>query len=155
MGSYHPASLPGSHHKPWQSGRLFRSSVSYFNQEPAQRGAKESSLSLQFPANEGPHPGPGTCFYCATDDPNGKCVPEVDTWNAPTWQALNFAITDPHFFVYQYVSSGSVTTAMFTARAHADLDGDNVCSTFERSGFVTSDLNVQGSRGVWRHLQTE
>ena len=131
---------------------LFRSSSSYFAQEQTKRGAKAIAIAQQVPNLQAQTPG--LCPICAIQL-DGRCVPAGSNWDVDTWQALNFAITDPHYFNYEYLSQGSNSTASFTAGAHADLDDDGSCSTFERTGFVTSDLNVQGSRGIWRRLQTE
>jgi hypothetical protein len=76
-------------------------------------------------------------------------------WEGPTWQALAFNLSDPHYYSYEYVSSGTGTTAVFTARALGDLDGDRTYSTFERSGGATPTYEVQGSAGVWMYNETE
>jgi type IV pilus assembly protein PilA len=132
---------------------LFRSSSSYFAQEQALRSAvANAAIASQFPILS--PPTPGACPICAGED-DGRCTPAESNWDTPTWQALNFAITDPHYFSYQYLSAGTNTNASFTARAQADLDNDGTCSTFERSGFVNDGMSVQGSRGIWRHQQTE
>jgi type IV pilus assembly protein PilA len=131
---------------------IFRSSSSYFSQEQADRDATAVAIPSQFPDPGGPTPA--ACPVCAGED-DGRCTPAESNWDTPTWQALNFAITDPHYFSYQYLSAGTNTNASFTARAQADLDNDGTCSTFERSGFVNDGMSVQGSRGIWRHQQTE
>jgi len=55
-------------------------------------------------------------------------------WDNPSWQALTFAISDPHYYSYEYTSDGTGTNAQFTARANGNLDGDGTLSTFERAG---------------------
>lgn len=119
--------------------RLLRSSAAYLTQEQSDRGATAAALPPRFPVSAPLTPG-GEQDFCAPADAN---------WIAPTCMALNFSVADPHDFVYQYDSSGTATSSEFTARAHADLDGDTTCSTYERAGFVT------GSRGVWRALPDE
>jgi len=132
---------------------LYRSSVAYFTQEQVDRGVAATGRARQFPTSAGPTPG--ACTVCGAQA-NGRCASNPAGWDSvPTWQTLDFAITDPHYFVYAYQSSGSGTTSQFTARASGDLDADSVCSTFERAGVSTTDFNVQGSRGIWRYLQTE
>ena len=79
----------------------------------------------------------------------GKCTPDASLWSDPTWQALNFGLSDPHYYQYQYASAGSKTTSSFTAEANGDLDCDTVYSTFERVGSVDSKLNVVGGGGVF------
>ncbi len=88
--------------------------------------------------------------------PSGaRIVDTAGAWDTPTWQALAFAIDDPHWYSYQYDSSGVGSNAMFTARAVGDLDGDGVLSTFERSGGLYNGVDVRGSEGVWMNNPTE
>ena len=136
---------------------LFRSSASYFSQEMVKPDG--TPIAPQFPRSHGATPAMGTC--CRATD--GLCRPGGSgagayanaQWDDPTWQALNFAISDPHYLSYRYESSGLRSAARFRASAHGDLDCDGVFSTFERTGMVTSDLNIQGSRGISRRQPTE
>ncbi len=72
-----------------------------------------------------------------------------DTWSHLTWKSLGppcvlkdirecagFRFDEPHAFSFQFDSGVDPTThAMsFVARAHGDLDGDGVLSTFEVRG---------------------
>ena len=138
---------------------MFRSAVSYFDQEQVMRGASATAITPQFPADIGP--SPGGCTTCAGYD-DGRCDPvdyEASLWDTPSWQALNFAISDRHYFVYTFDSSDPTDVngagAIFTAAANADLDNDGNCSTFERAAIVTGDGDPQGSRGIFRHFPTE
>jgi len=133
--------------------QLFRSSSSYFAQEQAQRGASQAAIPQQFPFPPAVNPTPAANACCGTQD--HRCNPNAAQWDTISWQALNFAITDPHYYWYWYLSAGNNATASFTARANGNLDCDGSFSTFERTGYVTADLNVQGSRAIWRRLQTE
>ena len=56
------------------------------------------------------------------------------TWDHPTWRSLDFAWTVPHSFSFAFESHSSEGLAVFRARAHGDLDGDGLHSTFEISG---------------------
>lgn len=78
-----------------------------------------------------------------------KLVPGPDTWSHPTWQALNFAIDDPHYYRYEFISEGQGRSARFTARALGDLDCDGVLSTFERVGHIDEEGNVSGGAGIF------
>lgn len=147
---------------------MFRSAVSYFTQENVQRGAAAAALDPQFPAPEGLTPG--GCSFCA-GAADGRCDPNnggggasydgatAAGWDTNTWQALNFAISDPHYFVYEFASTPPTgdrgVGAGFTARAQADLDDDTNCSLFERAGIATANGDVQGSRGIFRQFPTE
>ncbi len=85
-------------------------------------------LSCQFPKAVAATPADSCC------DQGDECAVAPDAWDVPTWRALEFAITEPHVFIYAYDSSGTLESAQFTARAHGDLDCDGKTSTFKRSG---------------------
>ncbi len=55
-------------------------------------------------------------------------------WQSDTWMELNFEVTDPHRYAYQYDSSGVGEEAHFTASAFGDLCCDGILSTFVRFG---------------------
>lgn len=62
-----------------------------------------------------------------------KIVTPADAWELPPWQALGFRpVGDgvPHAFAYAFDSDAT----SFVARAHGDLDGDGILSTFEVRG---------------------
>jgi hypothetical protein len=77
----------------------------------------------------------GAC--CAGD--RGRCAPDPGLWTAPVWRALKFEMSDPHYYSYDYVSSGTGANATFTAGAHGDLDCNGTYSTFEIRGSVKPD----------------
>jgi hypothetical protein len=56
------------------------------------------------------------------------------TWNHPTWRKLGFEWTVPHYYSFAFESRNAPDRAVFHARAHGDLDGDGVLSTFAISG---------------------
>jgi len=70
------------------------------------------------------------------------------TWQAPTWVALHFppprtsgrAFADgqAHAFAFGFDSVLSPLRSGFVARAHGDLDGDGVLSTFEIRGHAVA-----------------
>ncbi len=73
------------------------------------------------------------------DPPCKKGSPQykIDTkiWEFNPWKRLNFGITKPHYFQYQYTyNNRDVKSPEFTIKAHADLDCDGTTSTFIRSG---------------------
>jgi type IV pilus assembly protein PilA len=126
---------------------LYRMSAAYWAADGSTRLSTAAAAARSFPASTGPTPA---------DVPAGtRVVDAPGTWSSPTWQALNFSITDPHYFSYEYASEGSNASAAFTARALGDLDGNGVYSTFERAGTVTPNLEVQGSDGLWMDREIE
>ena len=138
---------------------MFRSATAYFTQENVARGVLAAALPPQFP--EDAAVTPGDCTSCSAND-DGRCDPAAygaELWDTQPWQALNFAIADPHYFVYEFDSENTGDRrgagSLFTARAQADLDDDGFCSTFERAAIATDGGDVQGSRGIYRQFPTE
>jgi hypothetical protein len=85
-----------------------------------------------------------------------KCPADPAVYRAvPTWEVLNFAVNDPHYYSYAYASSGDDTTAAFTARANGDLDCDALYSTFERIGSIDGSFNVSGGSAMFHNLDVE
>lgn len=79
---------------------------------------------------------------------SGERLLAPSAWSEPGWQAMNFAVQDPHYYRYQYNSVGVGDLASFTASAFGDLDCDGVFSTFVRFGFVEQG-EVVGSAGLY------
>ncbi len=128
---------------------MFRSAVAYYGHEAIALGADAQPIPPQFPVSTPLTPSVDCC-----SDPDGRCNPwdyGAAQWITPTWHALNFAISDSHYYRYEFVSDGTT----FTARAIGDLDCDGVLSTFERTGTVNPDGDVQGGRGITRVNPTE
>lgn len=134
--------------------KLFDSSVSYYTAEFAARDG--SILERQFPNSIN---GDGTPADWAAQTCNGgdsqKYQPAANTWDDATWQALNFAVDDPHYYRYDYDSDGLGSDSQFTARANGDLNCDGNLSTFERIGNVDDENNVNGGAGVFSSNELE
>ncbi len=79
----------------------------------------------KLPASVGPTPPLGSC--CQQGE---KCMPQMELWQHPTWQALDFALKDPHYYSYEFVSHEN----SFEIKAYGDLDCDGVYSTYVMSG---------------------
>ena len=136
--------------------KLFDSSVAYFEAEHYARGisvndgGESTAITRQFPDPVAKTPAVNQC-----DADDQKFHPVQTTWDAPTWQELNFAISDPHYYAYQYDCTGNNTSSLFTARAYGDLDCDDKYSTFERAAGVDNALNVVGSGGIYSSDELE
>ena len=104
-----------------------------------------------FPATVALTPaGASTCFLGL----GNRC--HSSDWEDPTWAAIGFEISDPHYFQYIFVSGAGVGAAStFTAGAYADLDGDGVYSTFERTAKVDTQLRVVGSAALFVKFDIE
>jgi len=87
------------------------------------------------------------------EPPRGK--KEVDppgTWDTPSWRALDFRPAPegvPHAFAFAFESTGST----FVARAHGDLDGDGVWSTFETRGAINGKAELAPGMYVEAELE--
>ena len=69
---------------------------------------------------------------CCAQNANGKqqCAVDPATWQDPTWQELDFAVEDSHYFQYQYTG----TATSYKAIAVGDLDCDGTTITFAIDG---------------------
>jgi type IV pilus assembly protein PilA len=126
--------------------KLFDGSVVYYERDHSDR--QGGVLVPQFPGvglNYGPAPGNNPCCGQTGD----KCVPDPDAWKHPVWQALSFAVSDPHYFWYMYISAGLGAGSAFTARASGNLNCNASYSTFERVGGVTNSGDVMGGAGIF------
>jgi hypothetical protein len=69
--------------------------------------------------------------------PRGELVTDPPgTWDHPSWRILDFAITTPHAYSFEFTSKNAEEASTFDAQAHGDLDGDGVLSTLEVSGEI-------------------
>jgi hypothetical protein len=82
--------------------------------------------SLAYPASVGLTPEQVPRGEALLDPPG--------TWDHPTWRMLGFEFTVPHRYSFEFLSENGPERALFEARAHGDLDGDGVFSTFEIAG---------------------
>ncbi len=128
-----------------QLRKLYDSSATYFATDWAD--STGATLAHQFP-------NPATLTPATVPGATKAVTPET-TWSTgalgSTWVALNFAVTDPHLYAYQYDSTGSNSTdnaSQFTASAFGDLDGDGTESTFVRFGSV-DNMETTGSAGLF------
>ncbi|MBN1946207.1 MAG: prepilin-type N-terminal cleavage/methylation domain-containing protein [Bradymonadales bacterium] len=129
--------------------RLYDSSVSYYDTDHTTPDG--SILHAQFPSTAGPTPalaGIGST----------KLDPVQSDWENPTWQALNFALADPHYYAYQYDSINHALISAgrsFTASAFGDLDDDDTYSTFVRVGTVDAGNEIKGGAGLYQANELE
>jgi type IV pilus assembly protein PilA len=126
--------------------RLYDSSVSYYDNDHTTSSG--SIVSAQFPTNQDVTPALSSIG-------NVKRDPSQGDWDSGTWEALNFAVSDPHFYAYQYNSNGTRIGATFTASAFGNLDGDGVYSTFVRVGSVVAGNEIRGGAGLYQQNELE
>jgi type IV pilus assembly protein PilA len=131
--------------------KIFDGSVVYYERDWSGRFGQ--AINKQFPSPAGPDPQNARNPCCGLT--RDKCIPEQQWWNDPAdpgWMALGFAVTDPHYYWYEYDSTGSNQTGVdsrFTARSSGNLNCDGTYSTFERVGGVSPENNVLGGAGVF------
>jgi type IV pilus assembly protein PilA len=99
-------------------------------------------LPKQFPIDVGPSPVAASTGCCASPGP--KCAPVATIWNNDSWRALQFQMTDNHYFLWQWQSANTNTTAVFTATAFGDLDCDTTESTYRILGSIDEEYGVRG-----------
>ncbi len=126
--------------------RLYDSSVSYYDSDHAT--ANGSILPAQFPTNQDVTPTVGSVD-------NVKRDPSQADWTADSWEALNFSVSDPHYYAYQYNTAGTRIGSTFTASAFGDLDSDTVYSTFVRVGSVMAGNEIRGGAGLYQRNELE
>jgi prepilin-type N-terminal cleavage/methylation domain-containing protein len=126
---------------------IYRSSGTYATAERTNRGIATALNATQFPDSAPLTP--------STVAGANKVTDPVTTWDTPTWHALTFQLSDPHYYSFQYDSTGTGSSASFTARAVGNLDGDSVYSTFERAGRLDATGSMTGSAGIYSTNEIE
>jgi type IV pilus assembly protein PilA len=130
--------------------RLYEGSRSYYMDIGTARGT-DGALPLAFPVTEVVTPAASCCANVGH-----KCAPNPAVWDSSTWNSLHFDMPDPHYYRYEYASSGTETDATFTARAIGDLDCDGILSTFEMTAHANSaGRDVTGSAGIYKNNEIE
>ena len=76
---------------------------------------------------------------CCSQATTPKCTPSADDWNKQPWKGLHFALSDPHYFQWRYLSNGR--QLVFEARA--DLDCDGVYSSYKLLGELSANGQVE------------
>ncbi|MCO4761489.1 MAG: hypothetical protein KC502_08305, partial [Myxococcales bacterium] len=110
-----------------------KGSAAYYGTPRTKAGTQER-IACQYPKTVSYTPTGSGCCRSADTDKDDRCDSSPQSWNNTTWSALHFAITDQHYFQYKYESSGTLSTAKFTATTNADLDCDSTYSTFQIVG---------------------
>lgn len=143
--------------------KMYKGAAAYYT--TPQVNQQGSKLPCQFPSNQGVTPVEGTC--CSSngqggpdEDQDDRCDSQPNIWNTQTWNDLKFQMTDQHYFVYSFDSSGTLSDAGFTATANADLDCDGVQSTFQRMAFgdpqaTRAECSLQGSAAFYIENETD
>ena len=94
-------------------------------------------------------PSPSAAWAFATEcgcNAGSRCPGNSSVWGSDAvWQALSFALPDPHNYMPGYSGTGTGAAATFTAFAKGDLNCNSTLSTFLRTGQINSNGDVTGS----------
>jgi type IV pilus assembly protein PilA len=110
-----------------QLEKMYNGARTYY-MEPHQAKGSFQPLDAQFPVSAAASPAVSCCTF------GSKCPPTPADWADPTWKSLLFSMDDPHYYQYQFISSGIGDDAEFTAEAIGNLDCDADFSTFSMYG---------------------
>jgi len=95
-------------------------------------------------------PGPSAAWAATAECgcmTGSACPASNSVWNSDVvWQALGFALPDPHHYMPGYSSSGTGTSSKFTAFSKGDMNCNGTLSQFAREGVINSIGDVTGSR---------
>ena len=100
-----------------------------YAQSPSLAASRQGKSGAPFPASAPLTPA-AVPRGVRVEDPPGL-------WDTEEWRALDFRpVPDgaPHAFSFRFDSQSEPFGAGFSAKAHGDLDGDGVLSTFEVKG---------------------
>ena len=111
---------------------------SYFQADHYNTGG--NLLQKEFPGKLGvANPSPLTTCCGATP----KCAPNSTIWNDNTWRALQFQMSDDHYFTWGWTAGGSNKGSTFTADAFGDLDCDGTFSTYRIIGTIDEEYGIK------------
>lgn len=130
-----------------QLNRIYVSSKSYILETHRTAGLGTDAIP-QFPDTELITPAVPCCNFAG-----GKCPVNPTDWTSQTWQALMFEVNDPHYYRYEYISTGTANPGVgsnFFAVARGDLNCDGRQSDIELYGIWSNmDNDVHGSGGFY------
>lgn len=87
----------------------------------------QTSSSQLFPVSVGRTPAASCCTF------GRKCPGDPSLWDDPSWKAIGFQLTQPHYYRYSFTSTNGAPST-FTARAEGDLDCDGDLSRYTLYG---------------------
>ena len=91
------------------------------------------STQAKFPGiTTGVTPAAGCCAGA-----NQHCAVVATDWQTANWQALDFEMTEPFLFQYDYTGSGVGSASVYTAHATGDIDCDTTFITYTLAGVAT------------------
>jgi prepilin-type N-terminal cleavage/methylation domain-containing protein len=118
-------------------------SLTYYESDHITAGGVMLPKSFPGEGSSATEPNSGKECGCST---GGRCKGGDPVWGSdPVWQALSFSLPDPHNYLPHYASTGTGSSANFTAKATGDLNCNSTMSEFSRQGSIDSNGDVTGS----------
>ena len=91
------------------------------------------STQAKFPGiTTGVTPAAGCCAGA-----NQHCAVVATDWQTANWQGLDFEMTEPFLFQYDYTGAGVGSASVFRAHATGDIDCDTTFITYTLAGVAT------------------
>lgn len=110
--------------------------IRYFSKSwPDENG---TPVPCQFPGFQGSTPFADLNGCCTDGEPDGKCEPNEAAWDTATWRALLFKISDKHYYLYEFRTTGPAFDG-YKAVAWGDLDCDGTYAIFGLSADGLAD----------------
>lgn len=106
-------------------------------------GADGERMICQFPAGTIRSTLAKSCCDPEVTLGDGQCDPAKIEWNRSLWKTLRFQLDEPHWFVYEFKSTGTLGNAQLEVSAYGDSDCDGEYSTFRfvQSGGSTATVD--------------
>jgi Tfp pilus assembly major pilin PilA len=125
---------------------IAQAACAYYNEsdanQPAGTRPEAAKAMRHFP------PSSRASVPASMDDVRGKRFQSaIGDWSTSPWLEMGFKLSTPQFYLYSFESQGSGPSALASALAHGDLDGNGVTSTFRASAAPDESLTakVKGS----------
>jgi type IV pilus assembly protein PilA len=110
-------------------GAIAQAAAAYYNDsdahQPAGTKPEQAKAMRHFPA-----PARQTVPSDPAAVRGKKYQSAIGDWSVSPWTELQFKITQPQCYAYNYDSAGSGSSAIATITANGDLDGDGILSTY-------------------------
>lgn len=104
---------------------LLQAATDYYTAQVEEASGDNSEVTFP-PSTDGPHP----------KEIGRKPVTTSDWHMVPAFRELDFEISGPHFYQYEFESGGEGDNAHFTISAYGDLNGDGKKSRYQIEGYI-------------------
>ncbi len=148
---------------------IYKGAAQYYATPRAEEGSG-LRIECQFPNATGGDTGftPTSASCCSSGvgggvdtDGDDRCDVDQGEWDLEVWSALQFQMSDQHYFIYRYQDNALTKDAsLFTTTAYGDLDCDGIQSTFERYGYgdddpTNAECSMKSDPAIYSNNETE